>query len=603
MQINELLKNIKSFHNIGHEIYLIHAKPQVLSLYETPFNLGLVYIGTILKQHEFKVKCVDTLANFFNLDLFLDEAARGSKKIFGFYTTADNIFMVYHIAELIKEKNPSHVIVLGGPQASALEGEVFKYSKDVDIVVKGEGEFIVLEIAQCVLREKGDISQINGIFYKDNEKIIAAKQAEPIANIDELPHPDRELIPTRGFHFFTFARGCPFKCTFCYEGVHGNRYRFHSPEYFCEEIFKTVEKYKLSFVQIVDDTLTANYQATEEICKRFINYFDNGGRHFAWFCEARANNFSNNEELLKLMVDAGLIVMQIGIESGDNNILKAYNKGITTEQIEGAVKNAYKVKLPAIGGNIIIGGPFETRSTIKKSIEFAKHLIELAPGCFGAVCGFLVPLPGTEIAKNPEKYKIKILDREFAKQYTMWEPLIELPELKKEEIRELWDEFKAETTKKMFEVLPKIPPWLIEKHYQMVINLSTSSQWYETVYQRCTGLDAYFKYKVKPRFKRLAEIPDDFIMDYYPLRPILGINYDKNNSIILPITNSTNEILTDNLEKEVYEYSCGKIPIKDLIRRIKPAFFPDVENEIIWKKHVKPIYEKLEQSFHIVFYK
>src|SRR5690606_18858186 len=103
---------------------------------------------------------------------------------------------------------------------------------------------------------------------------------------------------------------------------------------------------------------------------------------FKWFCEGRVDIISKHPEIAQAMQEAGLIRLQIGVESGNQRILDAYRKGITLEQITECVDICYEADILSVIGNVIIGGAFEDNETIQNTIEFVCKLMARAPGCY-----------------------------------------------------------------------------------------------------------------------------------------------------------------------------------------------------------------------------
>src|SRR5450759_4855572 len=151
-----------------------------------------------------------------------------------------------------------------------------------------------------------------------------------------------------------------------------------------EEVIKEVEyllvERKMRYLLIMDNLFTFDVSRTIEICRQFIR-LQHKHHNFGWYCEGRANIIKKNPQLIREMIDSGLLRLQIGIESGSQNVLNHYEKALSLDDIRDTVKLCYDAGLASIVGNFIVGGPFETKDTIHQSITFAQELLELAPGC------------------------------------------------------------------------------------------------------------------------------------------------------------------------------------------------------------------------------
>jgi radical SAM superfamily enzyme YgiQ (UPF0313 family) len=96
------------------------------------------------------------------------------------------------------------------------------------------------------------------------------------------------------------------------------------------------------------------------------------GLDIEWFCEGRVDNSSY--EMMRELSRAGCKVIFLGIESANQRILDYYNKSITPQQSETAVKTARKAGIDMIVGAFILGAPDETREEIENTLNFAKKL-------------------------------------------------------------------------------------------------------------------------------------------------------------------------------------------------------------------------------------
>ena len=113
-------------------------------------------------------------------------------------------------------------------------------------------------------------------------------------------------------------------------------------------------------------------------------------------------------DILPTMIDAGLVRLQIGIESGDQQVIDAYNKHVKIDDIVEFVTYAAACGLTQIATNFIVGGPAESPGATATLI---KTLIDRAPGIIDIITGFLRAYPGTEIMDNPEKFNLVLHDQ------------------------------------------------------------------------------------------------------------------------------------------------------------------------------------------------
>jgi radical SAM superfamily enzyme YgiQ (UPF0313 family) len=267
------------------------------------------------------------------------------------------------MAKLIKKENNNINIVFGGPQIT-VNPIKFEY---VDHIVIGEGEKSILN---C---------------FDSREYII---QSETIKDLDALPFPDRDNLYFKGKcleygHMIT-GRGCPFNCIFCSSSViWKNKFRLRSIRNVVDEMLYIEDKYNCREFLFRDDTFTITPKRTIGICEEIKD------KGFKWECDTRVDNLSY--ELLKTMSEAGCRCIKIGVESGNDRILKMMDKRITKDKVRQVVRDCKKLGIK-ITTYFMTGIPTETKEEIRDSINFAK---ELDPDDIGL--SLATPYCGTKI--------------------------------------------------------------------------------------------------------------------------------------------------------------------------------------------------------------
>lgn len=371
--------------------------------------LGLTYLASYLREkstvNTYDIKIID--ANVINLsnEKIVKIIREFKPNIIGIHT---NIILGRNGAELskiIKINFPNVLICLGGALASSNPKEMLDMSHS-DIAVVGEGEITFLEIC-----EGKDLNEIKGIvYYKDNE-IVFNKPRELIENLDNLCHPAFDLLPDFKIYpskarkkpvgAIMTSRGCPFQCTFCNTKIFGKKCRPHSPEYVIEEIDILVNKFGVRQFDILDDNFTLNIERAEKILDLII------GRKYKILINlqngVRADRLTEN--LVKKMKKAGVFKTAVGIESGNNEILKSIKKSLNLDDVVKAIKLFKKYNIITMG-YFMIGFPNDTKETINETIDFAIYVNPVY-----ATFSMLVPLQGTEIYEHLKKNNLLLSDK------------------------------------------------------------------------------------------------------------------------------------------------------------------------------------------------
>ncbi len=542
-----------------------------LSSDRTPdeIQVGLLSIATFLKEKGYKIRLA--FDKYPDPEDFIWIIPAKKIKIIGFYTTADNITRVINLTEIIKEKFPEVIVVYGGPQATVRDRELIR-DTPADIVVRYEGEYTFLEVAHYYLKGKGSLSDIKGITFRSEGRVKKNPDRPFIEDLDALPIIDRDLLPFKeNYPAILTGRGCPYNCTFCFQGT-GHNYRMRSIENVLKEVDYLLERHKDPvYMAFMDDTFTAHVERTLELCRELKKRKDKRPG-FYWYAEARANILYKNPELIPAMKEAGLIAMQFGIESVNKKILKLYKKLITPEQVEFSIKKCVEEDIFQIVVSFILGGPYESRETIEENLAFAKKLIRMAPGRIRILNGYLSPLPGTPLGDEPDKYGLIPV-----------EPLLktgsaggreyfsETSNLKLWELVELKLKFDEEVVETMKEMFPYIPRNQMEQLFSMPSE-GLSSIWFFLLNSNL-ALKRYFNFKKQTIYKTLNELSQEELENYFPQRTDQVFNL---NSTGIVLERFGRKYSLGPLETRIFHLSGGRLKFKD-IKNIITKEFPSTQ--------------------------
>ena len=291
-----------------------------------------------------------------------------------FYTSTPSLKNDILTASRIKAGRPATVIGFVGPHPSVLPDETLRASEVIDFVARKEFDYAIKELA-----EGWDWNKVYGVSYRKDGKIIHNRERPPIEDLDALPFVAdvyrRDLkitdyeIPWMRYPYVSVytGRGCPSRCTFCLwpQTFSGHQYRVRSADNVVEEVRRILEYFpEANEVFFDDDTFTADRPRAREIARKMAKF----GK--SWGFNAKADV---DVGTLEVMRDAGLRVMVIGYETGNQSILNNIKKGITLEQAREFTKNAKRLGLE-IHGTFIVGLPGETLETIENSIRYAREL-------------------------------------------------------------------------------------------------------------------------------------------------------------------------------------------------------------------------------------
>lgn len=602
MKAGDLAKNRRIRRPSRVDTVLMHVDSFYNNIYSY-YNMGLLYIASYLNKQGQSVIClgIDDLIQMPYKEIE-DFFRYYRPAVIGFYTVTDNIEQVKHFASQVKLWSPRSITIAGGPLATSIREKILDHPY-IDMCAVGEGEYLMKKLVDYAVKGEGSLDEIPGLIYKEKGRVIVNPPALPIDDLDSLPLPDHELTGShKNFHVVS-GRGCPYNCVFCFQGVHGLKYRYRSAQNVVDEIIENLEKFNSRAFDIIDDTFISNPSRVIEIAKKLSQYRKDKNRDFRFFCQGRVDIMDKHPEMMEALKEAGCCRIQVGIESGDPDTLKIYNKRINTEQIKRVVKQGAKLGGMVIVGNFILGGPFENPQTFQASLDLAKELAATAPGAFEVGTAFMGPYPGTMIAKHPEKFGLKIVDDRFVKGLSLSDCHFTSEAFDVNGIRMLGERFKQEMTRHMKKQIPKIPAELLRDHFLWADRFSIATQWYLSFLKKIDALRDYFGYLQSPRFSRLKDIPVSELYQWFPQRTIEKRSYSPDGTkIILPETTKKLQLKKPE-EILLYELSSGKLNIYQVSLEFIRETSCELPPEHIIHKIMLPFYEKLEKTYHILFFR
>lgn len=521
-------------------------------------------MASSLRQAGFTVRVLDDA----ELDAasFLALYRENRPRILGFHVNTDAVPSVGRVLEMLRREGYApDLVVFGGPHVTIEDRKLLENNWG-DIVVRGEGELTTPELGRWFLRGEGQLADIAGITYRDENGNIVRNPDRPfIHDLDSLPFPDPSLLvkepryPT--FQILT-GRGCPFHCTFCAEGIAGIKYRFRSPESVLEEIRRMVGDRERIYMGILDDTFLVDRKRVEAVAKGLIKEYGDSDR-FKWFCEGRVDFIIKNADLFLLLREAGLVRIQIGIESGSQEILDLYRKRVQVEEIIQAVEILRDGDIPSIYGNFIIGGPHETADTIRESIELAGTLITKAPGRMECASSFLGLYPGTDLSLNPDLYDLEVCDPDMMTCISLHHPIATPKGKSKHWVLEQYFRFNQEILKHYQTVMADIPLELIEEHLKLR-EYDVTTKWSDMYLNYpCIKRCEYMRKGLNPRDNKIT---DTELAELIPRRSGSLSSIDQRFAVS---AHPQGSIILNEMASKVYELCSGKYRLREIIALLR----------------------------------
>ena len=419
--------------------------------YSSPVTLplGLAYLGGVLEKAGYKTKIIDATGgerpikitrsqdNQYNLQGLnaeeILEKIDPNTFIFGISLMFSQEWLPHRLLiEKIKKKYPKIIIVAGGEHSSAIPEYILRDCPSINYVIKGEGEFSMLEFSYNLFNEKS-VGDIPGIcFIDEKNKFIDNGLSKRIEHIDKLPRPAWHLLKPENYFndYFTLGlysgrnmpilatRGCPFQCTFCSSpSMWTTRYVMRDPKEIVDEIEWLMKEYKANDFEFFDLTAIIKKSWILEFCNTIKNRELN---NITWQLPVGTRTESLDEEVLKAIYDTGCHFVCYAPESGSQKSLDIIKKRVKIDKliksIRTSVKIGHKAKL-----NFIIGFPHETVIDCLKTIFFAMYCA-IRLGVSDILFSVFAPYPGSELFEKLKKEKkLKVNDKYFEKLHAQFD--------------------------------------------------------------------------------------------------------------------------------------------------------------------------------------
>lgn len=365
------------------------SKPRDPIQRTAPFlRLGVAGIAAYLRESGFEVVILDPQVEELDARELAEKVVDAAPGYVGLPAYTEEIHDAAEIARQVKSISPKITTVVGGYHVSALPDETLEEFNAFDIGVIGEGELPFVEIA-----DGAPLEEVAGVAFR-------AKNGPIVVNPARVEYPPLDTYPTPAWDLYDLKpynhrvpvealRGCPFSCPFCFKAV-CRKIRYKTPERILEEVEALLTAYgPCLFGFTSSGTFPVNREHALAVCNGIIER----GWRLKWGTAARIDLL--DEELLRAMKASGCCYMNLGVESGDPEVLARCQKGITLELVETVVKLCHRMGIET-DLNFILGLPGETRQSLRNTRRFAARLRGYSTLANFAI---LTPFPGTEIYK------------------------------------------------------------------------------------------------------------------------------------------------------------------------------------------------------------
>lgn len=343
---------------------------------------GIARLATSLLQKGYECLIYDMeplKASYKDLKAFLEKER---PQIVGVEVETPLFHKSQMIAKIARQVLPEALILAGGAHTFIEPEYTLRNIPEVDYVLRGECENTLGEFLEAYNKgkRKFELSYIPGVCFRNDESFIVSKDVPLIQDMETVPFGAFHLLPldkyydafypARRLYAPVTCRGCPNFCNFCGEPlIYGHKARAESPTKVVEQIEILLKEYFVEYIVFQDATFNFSIQRVKQICEEIIKR----NLHFKWKVKARVDHV--DEEMLRLMKEAGCDTIGFGVESASERSLEFLHKGFTPEQIRTAFALANKVGIKTLA-YFMLGTEGETEEDLRKTIRFS---IELKP--------------------------------------------------------------------------------------------------------------------------------------------------------------------------------------------------------------------------------
>lgn len=402
--------------------------------YEVPRHqlpVGLGYVLTAVKKAGYEFDLYDMDINRFRMEDYESYlASRPAYDIVAFGCIVTGYDKAKQLAAISRAANPKCVIVAGNSVASSIP-EITLLKTEVDIACLGESDITIVELLERLTAGE-PWEDVPGLAFARGGEVVFSPRRKVIENLDTVPFVDWEIFDLQRYmekskinvnisretiknDIVSFplntARGCMYRCSFCYHVYRKDRYRQRSPENIVAEIKELNSKYDANFISFWDELTLSSIKQSEQLADSIIN----SGLKIYWDGTARGDLFTEEHLGVAMKLkESGCDSLSYSLEHANEEILKSMNKRMSLAQFEEQKRTLDKAGIPSLT-SIFFGTRLETPETIRETIEFCRK-VGLYPSA-----GFLLPQPGTPVYDealkagfigDEEEYLIRIADRQ-----------------------------------------------------------------------------------------------------------------------------------------------------------------------------------------------
>jgi anaerobic magnesium-protoporphyrin IX monomethyl ester cyclase len=340
----------------------------------------VAYLSGPLRKAGFDdIRFIDAMTNKLTEEDIRAELAKEKPDVIASTAITPSIYKAERILQIGKELHPDAVCVLGGIHATFMYRQVLAEAPWIDVIVRGEGEEIFLELIRSIAagRWPQDRDAIRGLAYHEDGQIVSTPAAPTVKDLDSID-PYWGILEWDKYKYIplnakvaipNMARGCPFTCSFCSQWKFWRDYRVRDPKKVVDEIEHLVNEHGIGFFILADEEPTIHRKKFIEFCEELIAR--GLPEKVEWGINTRVTDILRDEQYLPLYRKAGLLHVSLGTEAAAQMKLDLFNKETTVEQNKKAIKLLRDAGI-VVEAQFIVGLENETRETLEETYQMAR---------------------------------------------------------------------------------------------------------------------------------------------------------------------------------------------------------------------------------------
>lgn len=385
--------------------------------------LALAYLAASLRQDGIDVNVVDAVgeaprryfklpdARFLGLGLtdleIADRIPPDTTAIGVTCMFSESWPLVRETVRVLRARHPAVPIVVGGEHASALPELTLRDCAAADVVVIGEGEETLVDLARAI-HEGRPLEEVHGIAFLRSGELVRTPARSRIRDIDAIPWPAWDLVPLEGYLDNGLAygigrqrsmpilatRGCPFQCTFCSSPqMWTTRWVARDPDDVLDEMQWAVDTWGIENFDFYDLTAILRKDWIISFCEKM----QRRGLRVTWQIPSGTRSESLDAEVLPMLRDAGVRHIVYAPESGSPAVLRRVKKRVRLDRMKESMAAAARAGL-TVKCNFIIGFPDETFGEALETVRLCRELAAI--GVTDVNIGPFCPYPGSALYRQ-----------------------------------------------------------------------------------------------------------------------------------------------------------------------------------------------------------